>query len=192
MQVGDTVFGDRTYKYTKIPQSLVGAEWIRTACDSKSYLAEEAYFTAKKDISVYIGLDSRITSIPAWLSDWSKTGETLTDDSSVTFNLYKKDFTSGSVVRLGTNGGSSSYVNYTVIVKENTAPAFLYGDVNGDGIVDVLDYSVMRSYLLQITNSMPSEFWQKAGDLNSDGVIDSMDYLYLKMYLLGTINSLPV
>ncbi len=192
LQVGDTVYGDRTYKYTKIPLSLAGSEWIRTACDSKSYLAEEAYFTAKKDISVYIGLDSRITSIPAWLSDWTKTGDTLSDDSSITFNLYKKDFTLGSVVTLGTNGGSSSFANYTVIVKPNTAPAFLYGDVNGDNIVDVLDYSTMRSYLLQITNSMPSAYWQKAGDLNSDGAIDSMDYLYLKMYLLGTINSLPV
>jgi rhamnogalacturonan endolyase len=108
------------------------------------------------------------------------------------FNLYKKDFSSGSVIGLGQNGQSTGAVNYTAIVKPYTAPTFIYGDVNGDNVVDVIDLSIMKSYLLQVISSMPSENWQKAGDLNLDGTIDSLDLVCLKMYLLGTIDTLPV
>jgi rhamnogalacturonan endolyase len=192
LQVGDTIYGDRTTKFAQIPQKILGSEWIRTACDSKEYTSEVASFTAKSDVSVYVGLDSRVTNIPAWLNSWTNTGEALSSDNSVTFNLYTKDFASNSIIGLGANGTSSSAVNYTVIVKPNTVSAFVYGDVNGDNFVDAVDYSIVKSYLLQKISSMPSEYWQKAGDVNLDGAIDSIDFSYLKMYLLGTINILPV
>lgn len=73
-----------------------------------------------------------------------------------------------------------------------SGPDFIYGDVNDDKVVDALDFGIMKSYLLKMTGSMPSEYWQKAGDLNLDGKIDSIDFSYLKMYLLKMINTLPV
>ncbi|HEX3028933.1 MAG TPA: dockerin type I repeat-containing protein [Clostridia bacterium] len=73
-----------------------------------------------------------------------------------------------------------------------SGPDFIYGDVNGDKVVDALDFGIMKSYLLKMTSSMPSEYWQKAGDVNLDGVIDSMDFSCIKMYLLKMINTLPV
>ncbi len=91
LQVGDLVYGDRTYKFTQVPQELTGSEWIRTACDSKIYATDEASFIAKSDISVYVGLDTRATNIPAWLSSWTVTGETIvSDNNSVAYNIYKK------------------------------------------------------------------------------------------------------
>ncbi|ADL50242.1 dockerin type I domain-containing protein [Clostridium cellulovorans] len=192
LQVGDIVYGDRTNKFSVIPSKLLGAEWIRTACDSKLYTSDLAAFTTKSDVSVYVGLDARITSIPSWISSWINTGEVLTNDSAVTFNLYKKDFSANSNVVLGTNGASSSSVNYTVIVVPNTAPTLIYGDVNGDGVANAIDYAVMKKYLLGTITSMPSANWQKVGDLNSDGVINAIDYAYFKKYLLGSITKLPV
>ena len=120
LQVGDPIYGDRIFKFDQIPANLLGAEWIRTACDSKSYTSELASFTAKSNVSVYVGLDSRVATIPTWLSSWTNTGESLSGDNDVTFSLYKKDFSSGSSVGLGLNGQSSGAVNYTVIVKPNT------------------------------------------------------------------------
>ena len=120
LQIGDTIYGDRTATFDQIPANLLGAEWIRTACDSKSYTSELASFTAKSNVSVYVGLDSRVATIPTWLSSWTNTGESLSADNDVTFILYKKDFSSGSSVGLGLNGQSSGAVNYTVIVKPNT------------------------------------------------------------------------
>lgn len=185
LQAGDVVYGDRAYKFTQVPQELTGCEWIRTACDSKIYSADEASFTAKSDITVYTGLDTRATSIPDWLNSWTSTGKTLvSDNSSVEYNLYRKDFTANSLVTLGTNGASASLVNYVVIVKPQTAD-FLLGDVNGDGEVNSLDYAILKSYLLEKISLSQEEM--KAVDFNDDNTIDSIDLALLRKTLLEVL-----
>jgi Dockerin type I repeat. len=180
LKVGDTDYGDRTFKFTQIPQKLLGSEWVRTACDSKMYVSDQASFTAKADISVYVGLDTRITSIPTWLSGWTKTNDSLVDDNSVTFNLYKKDFAANSVVVLGTNGASSSTVNYTVIVTPE-ATDILKGDVNADGSVNALDFALLKKYIL--TGASDGTNLQ-AADVNNDSSVNAIDLALLKSYLL--------
>ena len=186
LQVGDITYGDRTFKFVQIPQSLAGSEWIRTACDSKMYPSEEASFTAKSDISVYVALDTRVTSIPAWLGSWVKTGESLSTDNSVAFNLYKMDFSAGSSVVLGTNGASSSVVNYTVVVKPMPTQVILYGDVNGDGAVDALDFALTKRYILTgTTDGMDLQ----VADVNSDNSVNAIDLALMKSYILGIIQN---
>ncbi len=175
LQVGDTIYGDRTFKFVQIPQSLAGAEWIRTACDSKLYTADEASFAAKSDITVYVALDTRVTSIPAWFGSWTKTDESLSTDNAVTYNIYKKDFTTGSSVVLGTNGASSSVVNYTVMVKPKSI--ILKGDVNGDGAVDALDFALVKRYLLNgVTDGMNLQ----AADMNNDNSVNAIDLALIR------------
>ncbi|ACL75602.1 pectinesterase family protein [Ruminiclostridium cellulolyticum] len=183
LQVGDIIYGDRTYKFTQVPQKLLGSEWIKTACNSKIYTSDLASFTAKSDVTVYIGLDTRVTSIPGWLSSWTDTGESLvSDNSSVAYNIYKKDFMAYSLVTLGTNGASSSTVNYAVIVKSNTYD-FLLGDANGDGEVNSLDYATLKSYLLgKISLSQEA---MKTVDFNNDNTIDAIDLALFRINLLG-------
>lgn len=185
LQAGDVVYGDRTYKFTQVPQELTGCEWIRTACDSKIYSADEASFTAKSDITVYTGLDTRAASIPDWLKGWTFTGKTLiSDNSSVEYNLYKKDYTANSLVTLGTNGASASLVNYVVIVKPQAAE-FLLGDANGDGEVNSLDYAMLKSYLLEKISL--SQEAMKAVDFNNDNTIDSIDLALFRKNLLEVL-----
>jgi len=132
LRVGDTVFGDRTYKFVTIPNEFLGSEWIRTACDSKN--PQKTWLLYRQSWHNRIcGLDSRVATIPSWLNDWTKTSLTITDDGSpqVTYNLYKKNFSANSVVTLGPNGASSGAVNYIVIVKQNNQN-IVYGDLNGD------------------------------------------------------------
>ncbi len=183
LQLGDLVYGDRTFKFTQIPEKLTGSEWIRTACDSKMYTADEASFTTKSDITVYVGLDTRATSTPNWLSGWTGTGETLvSDNNSVGYNLYKKDFAVNSLVTLGTNGASASIVNYVVIVQPQTTD-FLLGDANGDGEINALDYAMLKSYLLGKVSL--SEEAMKALDFNNDNTIDAIDLALFRKNLLG-------
>lgn len=182
LQVGDTVYGDRTFKFTQIPQSLAGAEWIRTACDSKLYSADEASFTAKSDITAYVALDTRLTGIPAWFGSWTKTDETLSTDNAVTYNLYKKDFTVGSNVVLGTNGTSSSVVNYTVIVKPKSEQVILNGDVNRDGAVDALDFALVKRYLL---TGAEEGMDLHSADVNNDNSVNAIDLAFIKSYILN-------
>lgn len=64
----------------------------------------------------------------------------------------------------------------------------LYGDVNSDGAIDALDYSMMKGALLGVmTITNPS-----VADLNGDGSIDALDCSLLKQYLQNLITKFPV
>lgn len=69
---------------------------------------------------------------------------------------------------------------------------YIYGDVNGDGEVDAIDFAVMKKYLLGDVSAMQSQYWEITGDLNQDGTIDAIDIANMKKYLLGVIDKLPV
>ncbi len=182
-QAGSTVFGDRAFKFTSIPKILDGAEWIQTACDSKKYAGEEASFTAGADISAFVALDTRITDVPAWLTDWQKTADILTDDGNpaVTYQLYKKDFTAGQTVTLGALG-QANCVNYTVAVTAQQAYS-VRGDVNADGKCDIADIIALRDWLITKSNTLAD--WQ-AGDLDENGRINAADLTLLKRLVMST------
>lgn len=67
-------------------------------------------------------------------------------------------------------------------------PDLRYGDVNGDAMVDSLDYASLKAYLLG--KGTPANL--NAGDTNVDNAIDAIDLANLKKYLLGSISSLPI
>ena len=70
----------------------------------------------------------------------------------------------------------------------SVAAAPLYGDLNSDGSIDAIDYSLMKGYLFGVSNiSDPL-----AADLNGDGKIDALDYALLKQYMLNIITKFPV
>lgn len=205
LDTGKEVFGDRSCKFTSVPEQLKGAEWIRTACDSKKYTGDEASFTAAKDITVYLGLDTRAEGNAAWLSDWTKTDLTLTDDGNpnVTYNIYKKDVKSGQKVTLGAVNMNTA-VNYVVaaaeynesIVTEPTAPIttepvvtapqntsndFIYGDLNYDGRVDVFDMVLMRQ---ELVSDKLDRSTKRRADVDADGKIGVADAVQLQSFLL--------
>lgn len=112
------MFGDRDITAVNLPANLVGAETIKTACDSKMYTNDLGSFTAGADITVYIAMDSRVVPIlPEWLGNWEKTDETITATGDLTFEIYKKNFNSGEAVTLGKNGGTGDNTNYFVLAK---------------------------------------------------------------------------
>ncbi len=117
LQVGNLEFGDRTYTFTSVPPSLLGAAWIRTANLSRSYVGTPlASFDISKAADVYLGIDDRVTA-PAWLSGWTNSGLKLTNSESPsrTFSLFRKNFPAGSVsVGPMNNAGISMY---TVIIN---------------------------------------------------------------------------
>ena len=183
-QAGSSIFGDREFKFVSVPKTLNSAEWIQTACDSKKFAGDEAAFTAGADISAFVALDTRITDVPAWLSGWTKTADTLTDDGEpqVTYQLWKKDFSAGQTVTLGEVNQSSS-VNYTVAVTEQKQPEPLEGDINADGICDKTDLVMMRDYLLTTGTLTPDQ--GKIADMNRDGKVNAIDFTTLKRLLMS-------
>ncbi|GEM_PF-703140 len=94
-------YGDRSFTFTNLPSQLVGASWIRTANDSKSYTGNPTVtFTINRNARVYVGIDQRISPPkPDWLSSegWTNSGMTFKTSEPQTFSLYYKDFNAGSV-----------------------------------------------------------------------------------------------
>jgi hypothetical protein len=119
LQVGDQVYGDRTYTFTAIPATLVGSQWIRSANDSKAFTGNPLVtFTLNAGADVYVALNNT-TAVPAWVDDtWTDTGTDITTRESATttrtFSVFRKHFNAGTV-SLGPWGAASSM--YTVIVK---------------------------------------------------------------------------
>lgn len=110
----------------------------------------------------------------------------------VTFIPSKSD----SNCALAFNLAGSTYNGATVTVDnmslvKKSASTFGYGDINGDGSVDSLDYGLLRKYLLGKINSFEYEYGEKAADVNADSEIDSIDLVLIRMYLLGMISAFP-
>ncbi|TYQ14546.1 UNVERIFIED_CONTAM: dockerin type I repeat protein [Acetivibrio alkalicellulosi] len=66
----------------------------------------------------------------------------------------------------------------------------IYGDLNGDGIVNSIDAVLMRRYILGIATNI--DINTENADINGDGKINSIDYVLLKRYILEIINDLSV
>jgi len=181
LQEGDLVFGDRDVTYTMIPGFLVGADYIRTAADSKNYDGDVASFTAGADLNAYVCMDDRVEPTPDWLSAWTDTGEDLFNSNDVSFSIYQAAFEQGETIVLGTNGQSGGCVNYTVaVVKvENIA---LLGDANADGILNAADVETLRKWLACESGANLADW--NAADFSCDGKINAVDLSLMKRALL--------
>lgn len=59
----------------------------------------------------------------------------------------------------------------------------VYGDINGDGQVDIVDMLYMKRHILG-TSSL-NGLREIAADVNKKGGIDIVDMLYMKRHILG-------
>ena len=178
VNIGTDVYGDRDeVTYTAQPDSLIGAEYLQPACDSKNSTGDLAKVTAITDVTLYAAFDTRVTTVPAWISDWTKT--TLTSESSkgVTYAIYSKKLSAGETVTLGENGQSSGCVQYTLFAVKS---GNVKGNVNGDGACNLADLVSVQKYLLT-TGTLTN--W-KAADLDGNGRINAADFTLMKRMLL--------
>ncbi|TYQ14895.1 UNVERIFIED_CONTAM: alpha-tubulin suppressor-like RCC1 family protein [Acetivibrio alkalicellulosi] len=76
-------------------------------------------------------------------------------------------------------------------LASNVSEEFIYGDLNGDGVVNSTDITLARRYLLEIISDFPSPNGLKAADVNGDGQINSTDYALLRRYILEIIDIFP-
>ncbi|HEX9062049.1 MAG TPA: cellulase family glycosylhydrolase [Clostridia bacterium] len=102
-------------------------------------------------------------------------------------------------VPLGKDGLSLNQYYGGTVITTPTPPASTpnpgntvkYGDMNGDGKINSLDCSILKSYLLGNITSFPIKNGEKAADVSGDGKINSSDYVLLKRFVLMQISSFP-
>ncbi|MFC7621259.1 fibronectin type III domain-containing protein [Microlunatus sp. GCM10028923] len=163
LQAGDVTHGDRTYRFADIPADLRGAEWIRSANESRGATNDDLVsFHVARDTDLYVAHDSRISSRPDWLtSAYEDTGAVITDDQPVKYALFKRSVTAGTRVVLGPNSGGST-MNYFVVLRptaedsEVATPTAVSGEIGGgtaslrwDPVADATAYVVYRSSLAE-------------------------------------------
>ncbi len=217
LAVGDQVFCDRVddklATYSAIPSELEGAELVVTACDAKNVSSDLGTLKAGADITLYVGLDARVITVPSWLSNWTSTRLTAVNSKDVQFNLYSIELSAGDKVTLGTNGQSSNCVNYVVMAVEkevvttttttttttatepDTTPSIgevVYGDADLDGDVKMADVVRVMCYASNKEAFPLSEQALANCDVyqRGDGV-DVSDALSIQKKIAQVIGSLP-
>ena len=182
MEQGDAVFGDRTAEKCAVSgyPGLIGAEILLTPCDAKNSDKDQAIITAKKDMVLYVGLDSRVEQVPAWLGEFERIRSAVTTSNDVTFGLFRKSLKAGESVTLGANGQSAYCMNYIVMAVPQTDQVL--HDLNADGSFDVRDAVLLQKWILNIPGTtLPNP---DAGDLDGDGMLDVYDLGLMKRELL--------
>ncbi|MCR4644145.1 MAG: carbohydrate-binding protein [Oscillospiraceae bacterium] len=197
---GTLVFGDRTFTYTEYPAELAGSEGILTACDSKNWNSDAATFTAAADMTVYVGLDSRLENVPVWMEGYTKTALTALTSNDVTFEYYSKQVAAGESVLLGTNGQSAYCVNYVVQAvpsqtiapteptEEPTEPTDAPTEPTEeptDAPTEPTEEPTDAPTEPTSATSEPDEPYSEiCGDVNCDGVVNILDVICLNKNLM--------
>ncbi len=101
-------------------------------------------------------------------------------NSGVQIVITKDGKTLSSADRVGTGSIVKCVSSADPSVVYEVATVILYGDVNGDGIVDENDMSLLWDDALDGTNNIEeNSAYYIAADLSKDGVLDIFDYFYL-------------
>lgn len=77
----------------------------------------------------------------------------------------------------------------TLNMTDSLASVALLGDVNQDGVVSIVDATMIQKYLADMITLTTSQ--KEAADVNRDGVVDLKDVTYIQKYLAGIINEFP-
>ncbi|HAY81212.1 MAG TPA: hypothetical protein DCY79_15515 [Planctomycetaceae bacterium] len=114
-------YGDRSYRWRRIPQSLVGHTVMRTLNADEhvgSHGDRFLSFVVDEPVTVYVGHDERIVDKPAWLRAFKRTDLKMATRDA-TYRLFARSWDPGKV-ELGGNtvrGQTQSCSQYVVVVS---------------------------------------------------------------------------
>ncbi len=78
------------------------------------------------------------------------------------------------------------------VSKPQRVNVYKFGDANGDGKMNSLDYAQVRLLLLGYKSGLLSEIGKYAADVDGNSKVNSLDYAFMRKYLLGQIDKFPV
>ena len=116
LRAGAKQYGDRTFTLKTVPAEVVGALWLQTANNSKSFTGNPTVtFNVSQATDVFVAVDDRIGQL-AWMTGWTNTGLKLVNDEGTprAFTLFRKNFPAGAV-SLGPSTSAGSM--YVVVVR---------------------------------------------------------------------------
>ena len=100
-----------------------------------------------------------------------KYGITLEDDGKTHFKPGRYTF-------------KASVLGVSAELQVTVTGDFVFGDVNGDGNINGLDYAMVKRHVLGTYTISGAAL--DAADVNGDGNVDGLDYAMIKRHVLGT------
>ena len=123
LDVGSSLYTDRAFLATSVPDYLKGASFVQTAMDDKKEADKFELITyMKKQSVVYVAYDLRATVLPDWLKNWHKTGDIIgTNDPKLkhlevysklvdSYQYYPYPFLLGGNLASPAVGAQSNYI----------------------------------------------------------------------------------
>lgn len=71
-------------------------------------------------------------------------------------------------------------------IGNKTYKAVIYGDINGDNAINLIDMLILKKHLLNY--QILKDYKYEAADLNKDGVVNLIDLIIIKKHILGYKN----
>ena len=204
---------EKNYRFSKATSGVTDdTEWVIVANDQVAGVKKLGEFKGKTftvpAFSALIAVEKSTFEECALQSDFStltvnnvykKTGEVLSTntligkpgegysiapDSSIPME-YELDSIEGNVDGTFSEEPQTVTFNYVDYIPERfRAP---YGDVNGDGVVSLIDATILQRYfagMIELTDDQV-----KRGDYDQNGITDVTDVVLLQRYLAGMISS---
>jgi len=104
---GVEYYTDRSYQLTGVPASYRDMEMIMTPNDDRNRTDASGYltFTMPYDGTVYVAYDSRVNSLPNWMSGFVYTGDVINTSlsSQPSLKIYRRNYSKGAIVNFGGN-----------------------------------------------------------------------------------------
>ena len=122
---------------------------------------------------------------PTWaqIQSGNSSGQIISGQSqSITLNISSNGIGDGvynAYLILGTNADENLYVNIPI----SLTIAMNLGDINQDGIIDVLD--LVKVVAIILDNYDPTELEYILADLNEDGLVDVLDVVIIVNTILN-------
>ena len=115
--------------------------------------------------------DGEIISVPVQVADDLA-------DGNYALTIQQTTMTESDITKFY----ETSVVKSTITVGEGGDDDYIKGDIDGNGAVNVLDYTGVANYILGET---PENFNEKAADIDENGVINVLDYTGVANIILG-------
>ncbi len=159
-------------KYSSVTPSLSGnkATMVVSTADAGRY--ERSVYRFYDDIfPVVNGVTNNYKGTEATITF---TGGTATLNGNKFISVSTVKATGNYFLSVKDDVGNKTELNFTIVT---------IGDVNGDGIIDVADLSLIRKHLLRL--NMLEGFYAEAGDPNGKDGISISDIITIKKQILG-------
>jgi len=173
MAVGSTI---ERIEVTKLP-------------DKTTYKVKDTFDPTGMQVTAYYA-NGKTRDITAYVT-WSETPLTANDtDFQITFPyaMYQNRENSDTLEMEYGVHCDKPMTTLTLTIEDPTEVK--YGDVNGDGVIDISD--AMLICQIYLGNVAPTDTQKKAAEVNGDGIIDISDAMTVCQYYLGNIAKFPV